>query len=130
MKSEACVHWVEFGVKGALPDCCFNKLPEAVVPYVKLDTKGWDDFNRRYGYLERYGNCAREKQCIPADPRGCLQDVCVFPEDESHTSGKVTPDDGHPRVPIGHRQTCWCYKPNVFVDTGDHREGYPCTKMT
>ena len=55
--TEACLNWIEFGVKGALPDCCLNKLPEASLPYVKLDKEGWDEFNKKYGYLKRYGTC-------------------------------------------------------------------------
>ena len=55
--TEACLNWIEFGVKGALPDCCLNKLPEASLPYAKLDKDGWDEFNKKYGYLKRYGTC-------------------------------------------------------------------------
>ena len=39
----------------------------------------------------------------------CSQDVCTYPEHESQTTGRVTPDDGHPTYLIGHRKTCWYY---------------------
>jgi len=69
------------------------------------------------------------KMCIRADPRGCLGDICVYPEHVSQSSGQVTPDDGHPTKPIGHRKTCWCYKKDRCIETADEREGLPCTKM-
>ena len=129
IQTEACVHWMQFGVVGALPDCCYNKLPEASKPYVKLDKHEWDAFNSKFGYLQRYGTCPQEKQCIRADPRGCLQDICIFPDHSSQTSGDVTPDDGHPEFEIGNRKTCWCYKESTCVNTGDPQfEGLACTK--
>jgi hypothetical protein len=71
--TEACTNYAVLGVKGALPECCKNTQPEAPVPHIKMNKKEWDAFNEKNGYQKRYGTCPRGRQCIPADPRGCLE---------------------------------------------------------
>lgn len=129
--SIACRNFREFRANGALPDCCFNTLPGAPVPNIRFSKEMWIAFheeNGLYGGNAVFGTCTDGDLCTPADVQACFSTNCVFPNFTTISGLGSAPDDGHPTVPIGHRQTCVCYQANFCV--GGSRAGSACTQET
>ena len=130
-ESIACKNFRDLRQQGALPDCCMNTLPNAPVPNIRFTKAMWLEFHRQeslFGAAAVFGTCTDGDMCTPADVKGCFSHNCQYPDFRTVSGIGTAPDDEHPEKPIGHKQTCICYRADFCV--GGTLAGTSCTQTT